>query len=272
MRSAMPARRRSILQLPTPQPFASLEYPTRRGFGPVCTQISSESTHRTQAAWLDPRNWSEQLVQFDIGLAAPRYVDKFRYRLGVRVSIAPAGARAVKPYGQRRQNLVPMVTKPSSSDAVRSLNPVETNLSPFPKPTDHLYCRTEPSIKGSQRLYEPDIEVAPKPLRPMTSVVPENREHTSKLSDIVNQVSTTFPSLRLSQIKPMRIEQRSILNVHGELEEGLRAHRAKRLGCSAAVPDGLVVPHAGIISVTCFIQDTKCVLVAQQPMHPDTDS
>src|SRR5436309_14357698 len=105
-----------------------------------------------------------------------------------------------------------MVTEPSSSDAVRSLNPVETYLSPFPKPTDHLYSRTEPSIKGSQRLYEPDIEVAPKPLRPMTSVVPENREHISKLSDIVNHVATTVPILRLRQNKPMSLGQRLILN------------------------------------------------------------
>src|SRR2546425_10757 len=164
-----------------------------------------------------------------------------------------------------------MVTEPSSTGAVRSLNPVETNLTPLPKPTDHLCSRTEPSIKGSQRFNKPDIEVAPKPLRPMTSVVPENREHTSKLSGIVNQVSTAFPSFWLRQVKSLRIEQRPILNVHGELEECPRAQWTKCLGCSAAVPDGLVVSDARIVSVTCFLQDTKCVLVAQQPVHPDTN-
>src|SRR5437879_13769704 len=111
-----------------------------------------------------------------------------------------------------------MVTEPSSTGAVRSLNPVETNLTPLPKPTDHLRSRAEPSIKRSQRLNEPDIEVAPKPLRPMTSVVPENREHASKPSGIVDQVSTAFPSFLLGPVEPLMVEQRSILNVPGELE------------------------------------------------------
>ncbi len=79
-----------------------------------------------------------------------------------------------------------MVAEGNSSGAIHSLTPIETNLTPFPRPTDRLRSRREPYVKGSQRLNEPDIKVAPKPLRSMTSVVPENREHTSKLSGMVN--------------------------------------------------------------------------------------
>src|SRR2546422_214005 len=106
-----------------------------------------------------------------------------------------------------------MVTEPSSSGTVRSLSPVETNLTPLPKPTDHLCSRAEPSIKGSQRLNEPDIEVAPKPLRPMTPVMPENRQHATKLSCVANQGRAAFPGLRLGQIKPFGIEHRTILDM-----------------------------------------------------------
>src|SRR3989449_3984026 len=122
----------------------------------------------------------------------------------------------MNPYVQRRLNLLIIVADASSSGAVRSLNPFETNLTPFPKPTDHLGSCAEPCIKGSQRLNEPDIEVAPKPLRSMTSVVPENRQHPPKLFGIVDQAFTAFPSFRLGQIKPLRVEQRSILNVRSE--------------------------------------------------------
>ena len=84
----------------------------------------------------------------------------------------------------------------------------------------------------------------------MTPVVPEEREDASERGRVVNQALTAFPSFGFRQVKPLRIEQRSILNVHGELEECPRARRTKDLGCSTAVADGLVVAHAGIVGVT----------------------
>src|SRR5439155_7086419 len=124
---------------------------------------------------------------------------------------------------------------------------------------------------GSQGVNQSDIEVAPEPLRPMTPVVPEEREDACEPCRIVNQVSTAFPGFRLGQVKPLRIEQRSILNVHGELEECPLARRTKNRACSTAVADGLVVAHAGIVGVTRVLQDTSCPLVAQQPVHTDAD-
>ena len=164
-----------------------------------------------------------------------------------------------------------MVAEASSRSTVRTLDPLETNLTPFPKPTDHLRSRAEPSIKGSQLLNEPQIKVAPKPLRPMTSVVPENRERAPRLSGMVNQGSTVCPSFWLGQVQRPRKEQRSILNVKGELEQCLRPQRPKRLRCPIAVPDGLVVADARIVSVSRVVQDTSCVFVAQQPVYPDAD-
>ena len=92
--------------------------------------------------------------------------------------------------------------------------------------------------------------------------MPENGERTSTLSDMVDQGSTAYPRIWLGQGEPPRKEQRSVLNVEGELEEGRRVQRTKRLGCAAAVPDGLVVANARVVRVTRLLQDRKRVLTA----------
>ena len=124
-------------------------------------------------------------VGFDDSLTRPIDVDE----------IVPSGAWAVNPDVQGRTNLLSLVAKANSSGAILSLDDVKSNLTSFPKPTDHLPRRPKPSIKGFQLLNEPEVEVAPKPLRPMASVMPENGERTSTLSDMVDQGSTAYPRI-----------------------------------------------------------------------------
>src|SRR2546430_178421 len=97
-----------------------------------------------------------------------------------------------------------MVAEASSYKAVLTLDSFEGDLAALPKPPDHLASRAEPSVKRAQRLDEPDIEVAPKPLRRMTSVVPQNGQDATECPNMIAQSSAAFPRLRLGQVVPVR--------------------------------------------------------------------
>src|SRR5947208_7040586 len=198
----------------------------------------------------------QRLVKIDRGPTVPGDIDE-------------CGIRAVNPHGQGRENLLSMVAEASSAKAVFTLDPFEGDLASLPKPPDHLASRAEPSVKRAHRRDEPDIEVAPKPLRRMTSVVPQNGQDATECPYMINQGSAAFPRLRLGQVEPVRKEQCAILDMQGQLEERPRARWTKNLGRSASVPDGLVVARGRIVGEAGFLQDARRIRVLQQPVHPD---
>src|SRR5205823_4226147 len=130
---------------------------------------------------------------------------------------------------------------------------------------------TEPGIERLQRVDEPYVEGPPEPLRRVTPVVPERRQHAAETSGVVDQVLAACPGVGLTKVEPVGIEERSILDVQRKLEKMLRAGRTERLGGAAAISDRLVVADAGIVRVTCLLQRAKGLLVAEQPVHPDAD-
>src|SRR2546425_1544037 len=140
---------------------------------------------------------------------------------------------------RRRPSLRPFRSSPHAAS--------ETNRRPG--------SRGEPRVKQSQGLYEPKVEVVPKAFRSRAPVVPEGREYASALPSMVDQAAAALPGLRLGQIETLWIEQRTVLDVHGELEKGPRTQWPKDLGRSASVPDSLVVANGGVVSEPCFLQN-----------------
>src|SRR6266566_1124259 len=61
------------------------------------------------------------------------------------------------------------------------------DLAPLPKPIGHLAAGGEPRVKGLQLSQQPGIEVSPEPFGPMTSVMPEDRQHAAKRVCVIPQ-------------------------------------------------------------------------------------
>ncbi len=64
-----------------------------------------------------------------------------------------------------------------------------------------------------QTLKKPDVKVTPIPLRSMASVVPKERKDATEFGGVVDERSTMLFCLGFRKVEPIRIEQRTILDM-----------------------------------------------------------
>src|SRR5262249_51287940 len=107
--------------------------------------------------------------------------------------------------------------------------------------------------------------------RRMAAVVPQDGEGATVTAHVLDEALAAGPRLGLRQVEPGGIEQRPVLDVQRELEQGRRAAGTKRLGRAVQIPDRLVVAETGVPGEAGLLEHARRLLVAAQPVqaHPD---
>src|SRR5437762_13785963 len=117
-------------------------------------------------------------------------------------------------------------------------DPLEADAASCPEPADHLRPRAEPGAGGLQPLNQTDIEIAPASFGRMTSVVPQHGQHAPRGSRMIDQRNAPLLRVGFGEIEVVWIEQRAVLNVKRQLEEGFCAERTECLRRAVPASNG----------------------------------
>src|SRR5687768_7507890 len=86
---------------------------------------------------------------------------------------------------------------------------------------------------------------------------------------MLDHSAASVPRLRLTQIQPSRIKQRTVLDMQRQFEKRPRIERSKNLTGPVPITHGLVVPPGRVVLVSRFIQQARTLGALQEPVRPN---
>src|SRR5262249_11847080 len=128
------------------------------------------------------------------------------------------------------------------------------HVAAFLKPADGILRAGKPWFRFAQVADQIAVEIPPKPLRGMTTVVPDSGKASPVLLIFFDHGATALCGFGFGQVPAVGIKQRPILRRDRQLQQPLYAQRAKYLAGPGTVADGFVVTNRRVVLESCLIE------------------